>query len=140
MVRYDFTHNPQTIRMSSTSVYPSFPSHEPASSPSASVLHVHCEVTGHTIMVHPRTNGTITCLDLIMQLHWFFEQEIESEEWRSVRTRTKRSAMKEAYERRAGGAYSASARMKRVDYFLGQTMFKRIVPKYEDLTWLLQTC
>ena len=140
MVRYDFMRDPQTIRMSSSPQYPSFPSHEPALSPSASVLHVRCEATGHMITVHSRTNGAVTCLDLIEQLHRFFEEEIGREEWWGVRVGTKGSAMKKAYERRTGRAYSASARMKKVDYFLGQTMFKRIVPKYEDLTWLLQTC
>ena len=70
--------------------------------------------------------------------HLAYNFKVGREEWRGVRT--KRSAMKEAYERRMERAYSASARMKKADYFLGRTMFKRIVPKYEDFTWLLQTC
>ena len=137
VVRYDFTRDPETIRMSSSSQYPFFPSHDPASSPSASVLYVCCEATGHTITVHGR-NGAVTCRDLMMQLHCFFEGEMGAEEWRGVGG-TMRSAMKEAYERRTGFAYSGSARMKRVDGLLGKTMFKRIVPQYGDSMWLLQT-
>ena len=137
VVRYDFARDPKTIRMSSSSQYPFFPSYDSASSPSAFVLHVRCEATGHTIMVHAR-NGAVTCLDLMAQLHYFFEEEMGREEWQGVRG-TMRSAMKKAYERRTGRAYSTSARMKRVDYLLGQTTFKRIVSEYEDSTWLLQT-
>ena len=138
VVRYDFARDPQTIRMNSSSQYLFFPSHDPASSPSASVLHVRCEATGHAIRVHTRT-GAVTCLDLMVQLHCFFEEEMERGEWRSVRG-VRRSEMKKAYERRTGFAYSGSARMKRVDYLLGRTRFKRIVPEYDgDSTWLLQT-
>ena len=83
-------------------------------------------------------NGAVTCLDLMVQLHRFFEGEIGREEWRVVGGAMK-SVMKKAYERRTGFAYSGSARMKMVDYLLGQTTFKRIIPEYGDSTWLLQT-
>ena len=138
VVRYDFTRDPQTIRMSSSSQYPFFPGHDPASSPSAFMLHVRFEATGHTITLHTR-NGAVTCHDLMVQLHSFFEGEMGEEEWQGVRGE-KRSAMKKAYERRTGCAYSTSARMERVDYLLGRTTFKRLVPEYEDSTLLLQTC
>ena len=138
VVCYDFTRDPQTICMSSSSQYPFFPGHDPALSPSAFVLHVRCEVTGHTITVHT-CNGAVTCLDMMVQLHSFFEGEMGEEEWQGVEGE-KRSGMKKAYKRRMGRAYSSSARMKRVDCFLGWTTFKRIVPEYGDSTLLLQTC
>ena len=137
VVRYDFARGPETIRMSSSSQYLFFPSDDPASSSSASLLYVCCEATGHTITVHG--NGAVTCLDLMVQLHRFFEGEMRREEWRGVGG-AMRSAMKEAYERRTGFAYSGSARMKRVDYLLGRTTFKRIVPQDGESMWLLQTC
>ena len=83
--------------------------------------------------------GAVTCLDLMVQLHCYLDSEIGEKEWRDVRD-GRRSAMKEAYKQRTGRRYSSSARMKRVDYLLGQTTFKRIVPEYGDSTWLLQTC
>ena len=138
VVRYDFMHDPQTVRMSSSSPYPFFPSHDPASSPSASVLYVRCEATGRVITVHTRS-GAVTCLDLMMQLHCFFEGEMGRGEWRGVEG-AMRSAMKKAYERRTGFAYSGSARMKRVDYLLGRTTFKRIIPECGESMFLLQTC
>ena len=49
MVRYNFAHDPQTIRMLSSSHYPFFPGDDPASSPSMSVLYVRCEATGQMI-------------------------------------------------------------------------------------------
>ena len=138
MVRYNFTRNPRTIRMLSSSQYRSFPSDAPASIPSESMLHVRCEATGHMITVHTHDHSPVTCLDLMVQLHRFFQGNLGGEEWQGVRG-AKKSAMKEAYRRRTGRAYSASARMKRIDYFLGQTTFKRIVPGHEDLTLLLET-
>ena len=139
VVCYNLACNPQTIHMSSSPQYPFFPSHDPVLSPSASVLYVRCEATGQMIMVEV-CKGAVTCLDLMVQLHHYFDGEIVEEEWQDVRG-GRRSAMKKAYKQRTGPAYSASAHMKRVDYLLGRTMFERIVPQYGDSTqWLLQTC
>ena len=139
VVRYNFTRDPETICMSSLSQYPFFPSCDPASSPSASVVYVLCEATERVITVEV-CRGAVTCMDLMVQLHYYFDGEIGEEEWRDVRG-GRRTAMKKAYKQRTGRAYSASARMKRVDYLLGRTMFERIVPQYGDSTqWLLQTC
>lgn len=61
----------------------------------------------------------MTCLDLMVKLYSFFQGEMEREEWRGVRG-AMRNAVKEAYERHTRFAYSGSARMKRLDYLLGQ--------------------
>lgn len=140
VVRYDFAADPLTIRMSSSSSHPYFPSHDPASTPSLSVLSIRCEIAGHTITIHNRSG--ITCMDLLVQLHRYFDQPISSDTWRRVRD-SRRDAMKAAYKRRTGREYnSQSARMKVVDYLLGQSRFKCVIPEHSNATestWLLQT-
>ena len=76
------------------------------------------------------------------QLHRFFNEPVSGEEWRAVRG-SQRELVKAAYERRTGRMYDrTSARLKKVDYLLGRSVFKCLVPKQNDAsgsTWLLQT-
>ena len=144
IVRYDFAHEPATLRMSSSAPSPSFPGGESAVRPGATVMYVECEASGQTITIRPSSSSRnlITCSDVLTQLHQYFSQPLHHDDWQRVQDPQQRRAMKAAFNRRTEYSRDQRPCMRLVDYLEGQTVFKRLIPQRGNLsrsTWTLQT-